>query len=98
MFDTWSQGYCLEDDYKAAQEDADYRAHMAEDVSITLTRQQWTNIYYAFAEKEMLWRERSIGMTAGYDRFGDRWTEDECRAEMKEARKWHKFFGLNIPF
>ena len=85
-------GYNAQDTKELLVEDYVQNIELDEEYTITLTRRELIALYYTCAESEMLHRERSIGMTAGYARYFNedgtpKYDEDECRAEMKAARR-----------
>ena len=94
MFDDYS----VEDTIQLLIEDHVRERELDSEETHTFTRRDWIAMYYNAAESEMLWRERSIGMAAGYERFVGRWTEKECRDNMKEARELQKRIALIIHY
>ena len=64
---------------------------MEKEYTVTLTRRELIALYYTCAHSEMLYRERSIGMKNGYERYfnedgSPKYEEEECRREMKAVR------------
>ena len=79
-----------------------WEEEMGEEITVTFTRRELICLYYTCAESEMLHRERSIGMRDGYARYFNedgtpRYDEDECRAEMKAARRLQGRVSEVIP-